>query len=177
MFARGETRNIFASRELQSPISRAPEHEPCLATQTKNPQAPGPFTLVQVFLLICLLLCLAVFTAPVRMKHSIWVQNKDLILKQARSPWPAETWAAGTCHGHDTTHSQGRRILTLLHVLLASTEHQRKNKSIWISAFKERKKSSCFGYFFFKLIFAVEGPNCFSALPHRDLNATTEVFW
>lgn len=37
MFARGETRNIFASRGMQSLISRAPEHEPCFTTQTKPP--------------------------------------------------------------------------------------------------------------------------------------------
>lgn len=131
----------------------------------QNSQAAGPFTLVQVFLLICLLLCLAVLTAPVRIKHS--VSSKISIL----------TCRDLSCHSHDTAHSQGRRILTLLYLLLASAEHQRKHKPICISAFKERNISSCFGYFFFKLTFAIEGPNCFLALPHRDLNTTTEVFW
>lgn len=109
----------------------------------QNPQAPGPFTLVQVLLLICLLLGLAVLTAPARTKHSKWVQGKDLPLQQAQLSWPAEARAAGTCHSHDTTHNQGSRILTLPCVFLASTEHQRKHKSVCISAFKEKEKKVC----------------------------------
>lgn len=48
---------------------------------------------------------------------------------------------------------------------------------LYLSISRKGKKSSCFGYFFVKLAFAIEGPNCFLALPHKDLNATTEVFW
>lgn len=38
MFARGETRNQFASRGTQSLTSQAPEDEPCLTAQTKSPK-------------------------------------------------------------------------------------------------------------------------------------------
>lgn len=41
IFARGETRNWFASRGMQSLISQAPEHEPCFTTQTKTPKQQG----------------------------------------------------------------------------------------------------------------------------------------
>lgn len=49
-----------------------------LWSKSKNPSTAVFFTLVQMFLFICLLLSFTVLTAPVRTKKSISVQNKYL---------------------------------------------------------------------------------------------------
>lgn len=137
----------------------------------QKPQAPGPFTLVQVLLLICLLLCLAVLTAPARTKHSMWVQNEDLTPKQAPDLQRLELLAPATAMTQHTTRAGGSSHSSTCHWHQQSTKG---NTNPFISQhFKKGKKKfmlwllfrqTCFCNWGTKLLFstATQGFKCYN---------------
>lgn len=147
MDASKENRNTFISRGMSSLICQTSEPGTCFLNQIKNKQAPLPFTLVQMFLLICLLLSFTVFAAPVRTKkkRGITVPNKYLTSRQALSSWPV-----CTCHNLRSAAPLQQPMTQLSRGVTDSSNcsecywHQQSIKGntdlhICISAFKQRK--------------------------------------
>lgn len=144
MDASKENRNTFISRGMSSLICLTSEHGTCFLNQIKTKQAPLPFTLVQMLLLICLLFSLTVFAAPVRTKQQkkgitvqiSYFETSSVFLTSSHVTEPVLSSFPTTAH--DTTFQRSNRLLKLL--LVASAKHQGKHRPLYLHlTFKQRK--------------------------------------
>lgn len=157
-------------------------------------QAPLPFTLVQMFLLICLLLGLTVLTAPVRTKKerysSEWVSYFETS-SVFSTCWdlsclhlPRPVLGSSPTTAHDTTHTY-QRGKTLLSPNCSKCywpqQSSKGNTNLFASRHLKKETKPCISATFPSKVYLQfwekKGSNCLLALSYMDLNATAEVFW